>query len=87
MEDKIKLKTKLGTLEVLVETNEEYPGILIRLDGVPVTFIEQTIEDGEYKLIQKDYSNKKISKPIDGINYSKYKIDLDEVEKLRKQIK
>ena len=87
MEDKIKLKTKIGTLEVLVETNEEYPGILIRLDGIPVTFIEQTKEYGEYKLIQKDYNNKKISKPIDGINYSKYKIDLDEVEKLRKQTK
>lgn len=86
MEDKFKLETKVGTLEVFAETNPEYPGILIKLNGVPVTFIEQIKEDNEYKLIQKDYDNKKIIKPIDGINYSKYQIDLDEVEKLRKEI-
>lgn len=76
MEDKLKLQTKLGTLEVSAETNSEYPGILIKLDGVPVTFIEQTVENEKYKLIQKNYPNKRIIMPVDGVNYAKYQIDV-----------
>lgn len=86
MKDKFKLETKVGTLEVLTETNSEFPGILIKLDGIPVTFIEQTIKDNEYKLMLKNYDNKKVIVPDDGVNYSKYQIDLEEIEKLKKEI-
>lgn len=86
MKDKIELQTKVGTLEVLTERDPNFPGILIKLNGVPVTFIEQIKDGNEYKLIQKDYDNKKITRPIDGINYEKYQIDLNEVEKLKKEM-
>lgn len=87
MEDKFKLQTKLGILEVSAETNSEYPGILIKLNGIPVTFIEQTVENEEYKLIQKNYPNKHIHKPIDGVNYAKYQIDVkDEFKEKHKNL-
>lgn len=86
MKDKFKLQTKLGILEVSAETNSEYPGILIKLDGIPVTFIEQTIEDKEYKLIQKIYPNKHIHMPVDGVNYAKYKLDVNQFKDMHKKL-
>ena len=86
MKDKNFINTKLGKLTFETDNDSAYPGVFLKLNGVPLLLLEQNEVNGEDKIVIKNYHNENSVIDDDYMNLDRFDIDMDNIENIREQV-